>query len=438
MVETAALLDWAFVNDPVLWNRLASQLGTVFPDDLPYFMEDQDASDAEFEELARLRSLRFSAEAIAATRLAARLCERFPVANDANTVAFAATLIPGSFAQRWALQGATLPSAVEVMASTLFGMALPDLMSALEIGAPETNSIDEPAASTTRGRRPRIRIAGGLVVFVVLRFAVGADALLAITTAIGASIAFPEMFGRQTRSRLGLGEIGCLLAVVFATLAAATSIGTAISEGRAASHLAAAERSLNAGRPQDAIRDLQQIRRPVSAPREAIARACAEYAIGNPELALVYLQDSLLVGAAAPVTTRLGRCFLNSQRIESRLSYLKTNGGWAILLPTSRAATYWRTMATRAAKSGRDTDALADSSCAQHVAGNRLVAALDMTLAIGRGESLGNPLMSARTRLDGPARTCLNTLIESHEYDILRKGTSLLVRPTDYRARVQH
>jgi hypothetical protein len=281
------------------------------------------------------------------------------------------------------------------------------------------------------------RLVPGVLAFLITKFALHLSGLLSVSIAVATAVRLPPLAGRQQRTRLAASEVFALVVFIAILGLAATSVAGTATAISSAGDLHRAETSLEAGRPADALALLRDAPS-VSAPRVAVDRACAHYALGHHELAWVFLQSALVFGAQAPVTASVRRCFLERPDVERQFRYLMTKGGWAILLPTDQAAQPWVLSATDAAKGGDATSALIFGACAQHLAGNRLVAALLLTIGLRRlGVRTPNVLREAVDRLPPSQRRCVRSLARSRNYDIVARHDGLVVRPNDYLKRLK-
>jgi hypothetical protein len=432
VVGTKAILGWAFVNSPTVWNDIRRRLPAVHPDDAQVEAAELISPlDLSHE---RLGSNRITADAADALRIAEQLCHTHALPPDEHTLAFAALLVRGSFAWRWATSEAANADAVHLVATKLF----PTLREPIVAPASATRVQPERRLGPESGY-VTIRLVPTAVVFLVLWLVFELNLFLAASVASVVAIRLPPQFSRQTRTRIGLMEFGGAAALCISAWFVVGSVPRTIEALGETKLLVRAETAFAAHRPADTIDLLNNIPVARRAPRFDIARACAAYELGNREMAFFYLQGALLVGQAAPATTRLEGCFLNRTGAHGQIAYLTTQGGWSIVVPASRDVRDWVSKARDHSRHDA-TAALFLSACAHHFTDSKIVAALLFTLALKRAEVdpfAPNPLSQARIHAVVPVRECLRAIETSRDYQLLRGPSGLLVRPKDYQERIR-
>ena len=275
----------------------------------------------------------------------------------------------------------------------------------------------------------------------ILHYVFGVQLFLSITIAFTATVALPELTSMQSRRRLAVVEIVCIVVLGALVVLAFDSVGPAIDESRALGKLAAAERLERRGMHQQALDEALPLdTRLLTVPRLHIVVACAAYAEGFGDYALVHVQLALLYGADSTAAPALPQCFLNRD-LTKQWIFINDPFGTLLVAPATDPD-HWRATAENLLRGGHYGDALVALACAHDMAGTRDTAALFLTLGTNRlpidrtsPDPLGDVVAGKVHGVATSTRTCIRQIADSKLYERRWSHGQLIIRPVDYKKR---
>jgi hypothetical protein len=442
-VTTREVIIWATVQDPLAWNRIADTLGSGSPENIERDELEPLAPSSLSLALAG-SGVPISTHVVEAVELAARLSDSYNLDVGIRVLAFAALLVPDSSAQRWGTRSTDLFEVAAVASVELFGTTLAGLSDCADLSRPSAGQSPIPAKSdgAVQLAAPHLstQIILAVLAFVVLRLVLHATVVTSLCTALLCLLRISPHSSFQRRSRLALTEVASIALLATAIVFAVRAIPQTLRATAHAHAISEAEDLINSGDASQSLEVLEELRRDRAEPAVLKPLACASDALGFREYAVLQLQVALLLGADKLEAPAIPECFANRAQELGNLRVVVSAANWHLITPAKPGP--WTAQLTSYFERRQDNAGLITLACAHHEVGNRLLAALFMTLTLNRiegalaGVAPENLSDELPAQFSGSAAACAHALTRDADYEVAMLGGSFHVRPVDFADRV--